>query len=158
MHFIEEHADSETDLQHQLHKLMEHLLIWHIVDKSSDKILDLIERIGKKIGKKSSIVEQLLKKIDRFGKNEAVDNTKALKKKQKLIDLKNKQKQMLEVYQIEEEKRLVECIVCKNSKEGNPYLLGNFSYKNIFSKILEPPTPFLEFSSCGHYIHEECLN
>ena len=112
------------------------MLIWHIVNRASEKILDLIERVTRKIYKKSSVVEQLLKKIDKLGKNEVLDNGKALKKKQKLNDLKNKQKQMLEVYQIEEERRLVECIVCKNSKEGNPYLLGNFSYKNIFSKIL----------------------
>ena len=51
-----------------------------------------------------------------------------------------------------------ECIVCKNSRAGNPYLLANFGYKNIFSAVLQADTPFLEFSSCGHYIHEECLS
>ncbi len=74
---------------------MEQLLVWHLVDKSSEKIVDLIERLGKKINKKSSGVELILKKIDKQGKNATVDNSKALKKKQKLDDLKNKQKQML---------------------------------------------------------------
>jgi hypothetical protein len=55
---------------------------------------------------------------------------------------------------VAEEERGAECIVCKNSKAGNPYLLGHFGYKNVFSRMVEAETPFLEFSSCGHYIHE----
>jgi hypothetical protein len=52
---------------------------------------------------------------------------------------------------------VTECIICKNSKAGNPLLLGNFGYKNIFSQVLKGERPFMEFSSCGHFIHTECL-
>ena len=47
--------------------------------------------------------------------------------------------------------------MCKNSKAGSPSLLAHFAYKNVYSRVLAADRPFLEFSSCGHYIHEECL-
>jgi hypothetical protein len=52
----------------------------------------------------------------------------------------------------------LECIFCKNSREGEPYLLAHFRYNNFYSKkILQMDAPFMEFTTCGHSAHETCL-
>ena len=37
-------------------------------------------------------------------------------------------------------------------------MLGHFRYNNLYSRTILPHgRPFMEFTTCGHAIHEECL-
>lgn len=51
----------------------------------------------------------------------------------------------LNTYKVEENTKIdLECIFCKNSEEGEPYLLGHFKYNNFYSKkILQMDVPFM---------------